>query len=50
MVNCNVRTFTGQTAPADAETFIETIDDTKFLGIAAFTAANVPTIQVVYKT
>jgi hypothetical protein len=50
MVNCNARSFTGATAQADAETFIETIDEAKFLGITSYTTANSPTITVVYKT
>ena len=50
MANCNARTFEGPTAAADAETFIETIDDAKLLAVTSWTAANVPAIMVVYKT
>jgi len=50
MVNCNAQTFEGRTAPADAESFIETLADTKFLGITSWVTANVPGIMVVYKT
>lgn len=50
MANCNVSVFEGVTAVSLAHTFIETIDDTKLLSVSAFTAANVPTIIVVYKT
>ncbi|MCK9579357.1 MAG: hypothetical protein M0Q92_02765 [Methanoregula sp.] len=50
MANCNVRTFEGATAAADAETFIETLEETKLLALTSWTAANVPAIMVVYKT
>jgi hypothetical protein len=50
MATCNARTFEGTTAAADAETFIETLEDTKFLGMTSWTTANVPAIMVVYKT
>ena len=50
MVTCNARTFEGTTAAADAETFIETLEDTKFLGITSWVTANVPAIMVIYKT
>lgn len=50
MANCNVSVYTGATAVSAAHTFIETIDDSKIISVCAFTAANSPTIMVVYKT
>lgn len=50
MANCNTNTYTGPTAVTDATTFIETIDEAKIVSVCAFTAANSPTIIVVYKT
>ena len=50
MANCNVNVYTGATAVSEAHTFIETIDDAKFLAVTSFTAAHIPTIIVVYKT
>jgi hypothetical protein len=50
MTTCNVQTFEGRTAPADAKAFIETLTDTKFLGITSWVTANVPGVMVIYKT
>lgn len=50
MANANTNVYKGTTAVTDACTFIETIDDAKIIAVTAFTAANTPTIIVVYKT
>jgi hypothetical protein len=50
MANCNTNVYTGTEAVTNATTFIKTIDDTKIISVVGFTAANIPTIIVVYKT
>ena len=50
MTNANTNVYKGSTAVADACTFIEATDDTKIIAVTSFTAANSPTIIVVYKT
>jgi hypothetical protein len=50
MANANTNVYKGATAVADACTFIETVDEAKIISVCAFTAANSPTIIVVYKT
>jgi hypothetical protein len=50
MANANTNVYKGATAVADACTFLETLDDAKIIAVTSFTAANSPTIMVVYKT
>jgi hypothetical protein len=50
MANANTNVYKGVTAVTDACTFIEATDDTKIISVVGFTAANTPTIIVVYKT
>jgi hypothetical protein len=50
MTNANTNVYKGVTAVTDACAFIEATDDTKIIAVTSFTAANSPTIIVVYKT
>ena len=50
MTNANTNVYKGVTAVTDACAFIEATDDTKIISVVGFTAANTPTIIVVYKT
>jgi hypothetical protein len=50
MANANTNVYKGKTAVTDACTFIETVDEAKIIAVTSFTAANSPTIIVVYKT
>jgi hypothetical protein len=48
MANCLTEKFTGAAAIDDAATFIEALDDTKFLSCCSYTEGYQPKVLVVY--